>query len=98
MNDTYMSYESYTSHSKAVEMKTILVNPLDETPRAPGRPEPRLDSLAGKRIGLLDIRKLGGSFFREYLQNAVNDRYGGKQVVFLMMPRFSKYETDKVIK
>ena len=46
--------------SAGIDMKTILVNPLDETPRAAGHPAPRLDSLAGKTLGLLDISKWGG--------------------------------------
>jgi hypothetical protein len=71
-------------------MKTILVNPLDETPRAAGRPAPRLDSLAGKTIGLLDISKWGGSFFLDHLEKALKDRYGVGQVVRVIKPTFTK--------
>src|SRR5262249_61228923 len=76
MNETYMPYESYKSHSKGVEMKTMLVNPLDETPRAAGRPAPRLDSLAGKTIGLLDISKWGGGFFFAYFGKGLEEPHG----------------------
>ena len=44
-------------------MPITLVNPLDETPRIVSNPAPRLNNLAGKTIGLLDISKPGGSVF-----------------------------------
>ena len=78
-------------------MKTILVNPLDETPRAVGRPAPRLGSLAGRKIGLLDISKWGGSFFLDYLEKALKDRYGVGQIVRLMKPTFTKPAPGAII-
>jgi hypothetical protein len=78
-------------------MKTILVNPLDETPRAAGAPAQRLDSLAGKTIGLLDISKWGGVFFLDNLERALKDRYGVKNVVRVMKPTFTKPAPDAVI-
>src|SRR5262245_11256751 len=84
------SYGSYKSHSKGAKMKTILVNPLDETPRAAPRPAPRLDSLAGKTIGLLAINKWGGSCFLDHLEKALKERYGVGQVVRVMKPTFTK--------
>jgi hypothetical protein len=78
-------------------MKTILVNPLDETPRVAGRPAPRLNSLAGKTIGLLDISKWGGGFFLDHLEKALKDRYGVGQVVRVMKPTFTKPAPDAVI-
>jgi len=78
-------------------MKTILVNPLDETPRAVSHPAPRLDSLAGKTIGLLDISKWGGGFFLDHLEMALKARYGVKQIVRVMKPTFTKPAPDAVI-
>jgi len=52
-------------------MKTILVNPLDETPRQALKTAPRLASLAGKTVGLLDISKPGGSFFLDQLERTL---------------------------
>ncbi len=78
-------------------MKTILVNPLDETPRATGIPAPRLDALAGKTIGLLDISKWGGSFFLDQLEQRLKDRYGVEQIVRVMKPTFTKPAPDAVI-
>ncbi len=78
-------------------MKTILVNPLDETPRATGVPAPRLDSLAGKTIGLLDISKWGGSFFLDQLERLLKERYGVEQIVRVMKPTFTKPAPAEVI-
>jgi hypothetical protein len=78
-------------------MKTVLVNPLDETPRAAGRPAPRLDSLAGKTIGLLDISKWGGGFFLDHLEKALKDRYGVERIVRVMKPTFTKPAPDAVL-
>jgi hypothetical protein len=78
-------------------MKMILVNPLDETPRVVGRPAPRLGSLAGKTIGLLDISKWGGGFFLDHLESALKDRYGVEQIVRVMKPTFTKPAPDEVI-
>ena len=78
-------------------MKTILVNPLDETPRAVGRPAPRLDSLAGKTIGLIDISKWGGGFFLDQLEKDLKDRYGVERVVRVMKPTFTKPAPAEVI-
>ncbi len=78
-------------------MKTVLVNPLDETPRTVGKPAPRLDSLAGKTIGLLDISKWGGSYFLDHLEQALKDRYGVTKVVRVMKPTFTKPAPAEVI-
>ncbi|HKQ80036.1 MAG TPA: hypothetical protein VJ810_40465 [Blastocatellia bacterium] len=78
-------------------MKLILVNPLDETPRAAGRPAPRLGSLAGKTIGLLDISKWGGSFFLDQLEKSLKDRYGVERIVRIVKPTFTKPAPGAVI-
>ena len=78
-------------------MKTILINPLDETPRAAGKPAPRLDSLAGKTIGLLDISKWGGSYFLDRLEQTLKDRHGVAKVVRLTKPTFTKPAPAEVI-
>jgi hypothetical protein len=78
-------------------MKTILVNPLDETPRTAGKPAPRLDSLAGKTIGLLDISKWGGSHFLDRLEQLLTERHGVARVVRVTKPTFTKPAPDDVI-
>ena len=78
-------------------MPTILVNPLDETPRTRGKPAPRLDYLSGKTIGLLDISKPGGSVFLDHLEQLLKRRYGVAEVVRAMKPTFTKPAPDSVI-
>ncbi len=57
-------------------MSPELVNPFDEA-RPPRRePAPRLDSLAGKTIGLLDISKPGGSIFLDRLEERLREDHG----------------------
>ena len=71
-------------------MPTILVNPLDETPRVQANPAPRLDTLAGKTIGLLDISKPGGSVFLDHLERLLKENHGVAEVVRATKPTFTK--------
>ena len=71
-------------------MPTVLVNPFDETIRAGAAAPPRLDGLAGKRIGLLDISKPGGSYFLDRLEGLLRTRYGVAEVVRASKPTFTK--------
>src|SRR2546423_2599713 len=48
---------------KEGNMPLTLVNPMNEAVVKAATPPPRLDSLAGKKIALLDISKPRGSFF-----------------------------------
>jgi len=76
---------------------TTLVNPLDETPRVFSKPAPRLTSLTGKTIGLLDISKPGGSVFLDHLEQLLKQRYGVAEIVRAMKPTFTKPAPDAVI-
>ena len=78
-------------------MTTILVNPLDETVRVRGNPAPRLDSLAGKTIGLLDISKPGGSVFLDRLESQLRERFAVAQVIRATKPTFTKPAPSEVI-
>jgi len=78
-------------------MPTTLVNPLDETPRVFSKPAPRLTSLTGKTIGLLDISKPGGSVFLDHLEQLLKQRYGVAEIVRAMKPTFTKPAPDAVI-
>ena len=60
---------------------STLVNPLDERARAPHSPAPRLDSLEGKKLALLDINKPGGKAFLDRLEQILKERYGVAEVV-----------------
>ena len=78
-------------------MPIVLVNPLDETARVVSKPAPRLESLMGRTIGLLDISKPGGSIFLDRLEQLLKQRYGVAQVVRAMKPTFTKPAPDAVI-
>lgn len=77
-------------------MATILVNPLDETPRANSKTAPRLDSLQGKTIGLLDISKPGGKEFFDRLEVLLKER-GAARVLRFAKPTFTKPAPDEII-
>lgn len=69
---------------------TTFVNPLDETASAARVPAPRLDTLAGKTIGLLDISKPGGSVFLDRVEQILREEYGVAGVVRVMKPTYTK--------
>lgn len=78
-------------------MPTILVNPLDETARVANSAAPRLDTLEGKKIALLDISKPGGSIFLDHLERLLKQRYGVAGAIRAMKPTFTKPAPDSVI-
>lgn len=78
-------------------MPTILVNPFDETTRTQAAMAPRLDSLAGKTVGLLDISKPGGSIFLDHLEHLLKERFAVKAVVRKMKPTFTKPAPEALI-
>jgi len=67
-----------------------LVNPLNETPPAPAIPAPRLSTLAGKTIALLDISKPGGSIFLDRIEHRLRTEHGVAGVLREMKPTFAK--------
>jgi hypothetical protein len=87
----------HTSSFHGAFMPTILVNPFDERPQVQGGIAPRLDTLAGKTIGLLDISKPGGSFFLDHLERLLKERFEVGRVVRKMKPTFTKPAPETVI-
>lgn len=67
-----------------------LVNPFDETKREPGKPAPRLDTLRGKTIALLDISKPGGSVFLDRIEKLLVEKHGVARVMREAKPTFTK--------
>ena len=78
-------------------METILVSPLDENVSAPRNAAPRLDTLAGRVVGLLDISKPGGSIFLDRLERLLKERYGVARVVRETKPTFTKPAPPEVL-
>jgi hypothetical protein len=71
-------------------MPITLVNPLNETLPQAGVAAPRLASLHGKAIALLDISKPGGSIFLDRIEHLLKERHGVASVVREMKPTFAK--------
>ena len=78
-------------------MPVILVNPMNEAPQAAAARPPRLATLAGKTLGLLDISKPGGSIFLDRIEALLRERYGVTRVERLSKPTFTKPAPEAVI-
>lgn len=78
-------------------MPLTLVSPMNETVVKAGAPPARLASLAGKRIGLLDISKPGGSFFLDRLEQILRERFHVADVVRAKKPTYTKNAPEAVI-
>jgi hypothetical protein len=70
--------------------KMILVNPMNEAVRQAAVAAPRLQTLAGKTIGLLDISKPGGDVFLDRLATLLAEGFGVARVVRYKKPTFAK--------
>jgi hypothetical protein len=71
-------------------MPEILVNPRNESTSAPREAAPRLETLVGKTVALLDISKPGGDIFLDRIAALLTDRHGVARVVRERKPTFSK--------
>jgi len=70
---------------------------MNETVVKAAAPPARLDSLAGKKIGLLDISKPGGKFFLDRLEQILFERYQVGEVLRTRKPTYTKNAPDAVI-
>jgi hypothetical protein len=77
-------------------MSITLVNPCNER-KLIGKPAPRLQTLAGKTIALLDISKPGGSVFLDRLQKLLVANHGVSHVIRHMKPTFTKPAPEDII-
>ena len=71
-------------------MPVVLVNPLDESPRLEVSAAPRLGSLGGKRVAMLDISKPGGSVFLDRVEVLLMERYSVAEVIRRTKPTFTR--------
>jgi len=71
-------------------MPAILVHPGNESQPQAAPPPARLATLKGKRIGLLDISKPGGSFFLDRLEELLRTKYEVGEVVRARKPTYTK--------
>jgi hypothetical protein len=78
-------------------MAITIVHPGNESVTKAATPPARLASLKGKRIGLLDISKPGGSFFLDRLEEILRTKYGAGEILRTRKPTFSKNAPPQVI-
>jgi hypothetical protein len=78
-------------------MPITLIHPGNESVPKAAVPPARLSSLSGKKIGLLDISKPGGSLFLDRLEQLLRERYGVAEVVRARKPTFAKNAPPGVI-
>lgn len=71
-------------------MPTTVVSPLHDTAVTPRTPAPRLATLAGARLALLDISKPGGSVFLDRLQHLLVERFGVASIVRATKATYAK--------
>jgi hypothetical protein len=73
------------------------VSPLDDRSRDPVAAAPRLQTLAGATVGLLDISKPRGGDFLDRLAELLTERHDVAQVVRIRKPTFTRVAPDEVI-
>jgi hypothetical protein len=83
--------------NKEWSMAVTIVHPGNETVVKAATPPARLTSLAGKKIGLLDISKPGGSIFFDRLEEVLRMKYGVAEILRAKKPTFSKNAPPQVI-
>ena len=71
-------------------MSDLLLDPTDRVERTEKAFAPRLDSLAGKTIGLLDISKAKGAFFLDRVEEVLREQYSVKEVLRRMKPTVAR--------
>jgi len=71
-------------------MPITLVNPMNERAPQAAPAAPRLATLQGKTVALLDISKPGGSVFLDRLERLLTERYKVGAVIREMKPTFAK--------
>ena len=78
-------------------MSITLISPLNDAAVARGIPAPRLATLAGKRIALLDISKPGGSIFLDRLSHLLTERYGVAEILRSKKATYTKPAQAQVL-
>ena len=71
-------------------MSTRIISPLIEVVPQAAALAPRLATLAGKTIALLDISKPGGNIFLDRLEHRLRTDHGVANVIREMKPTFAK--------
>lgn len=78
-------------------MPLTLINPMNESVIKAATPPARLQTLAGKKMGLLDISKPGGSIFLDRLEKILREQFQVSEIVRARKPTFTRNAPDPVI-
>lgn len=78
-------------------MSDLYVSPMDDRVRDPIAFAPRLDSLAGVTVGLLDISKPRGAEFLDRIEQLLRDGHEVADVIRLRKPTFARPAPDEVM-
>ena len=78
-------------------MPVTIVHPGNESVPKAAKPPARLASLEGKKIGLLDISKPGGSVFLDRLEEILRTNHGVREILRTRKPTFSKNAPPQII-
>ena len=78
-------------------MPITLVHPGNESKPQAAPPPPRLETLRGRKIGLLDISKPGGSIFLDRLEELLKSKYGIGEVVRAKKPTYTKNAPAEIV-
>jgi hypothetical protein len=76
---------------------TTLIDPRDERRPGSATPAPRLPTLAGRRVALIDISKPGGSAFLDRLAVRLAHDVGVVHITRAIKPTFSKLAPQAVL-
>ncbi len=78
-------------------MPITLVNPMNETTHPAAAAPPRLATLAGKTLALVDISKPGGAVFLDRLEGLLRERYAVGRVIRESKPTFTRPAPESLI-
>jgi hypothetical protein len=71
-------------------MPIIVLNPTAESETRPNQLAPRLSSLQGRKLGVLDNRKANADRLFDLVETIVRERYAAEVVVRCQKPDFSR--------
>jgi hypothetical protein len=77
--------------------KLVLISPVNEAMPAQSTVAPRLASLAGKRVGLLDNSKSKANRLLDAVAEILHEQYGFTDIVRRRKPSASKPADPKVV-
>lgn len=85
----------WSGGSASADVSLAVMNPRgDVSPPPPRALQPRLDSLDGQRIALLENGKTGAKEFMDALEELVHQRYPSATVVRIPKPEGSRFAFD----